>query len=226
MKIAIIEDSPYLSYQIRNILTENKYIARIFRDGKSALEHVPTEEFDLCLVDVNLPDINGYQLVKKLRASCPDVLVIFLTVRDSIADKIEGFEAGGDDYLSKPFEIPELLARIKALLKRKGTRTADIVQVGELAINYDNQTVLFQNQNIDLSVKEFQILEYLLRNKGVIITKDRLGDLIWDDPYELSENIISVYMGKLRKKLLQVTGKPYISTVKNKGYIVDEQALD
>lgn len=221
MKIAVIEDSPQLSYQIRNLLTEHKYLARVFRDGESALEHVPHEQFDLCLVDVNLPDINGYDLVKKIRELSPNILVIFLTVRDSISDKIRGFEAGGDDYLTKPFESIELLARIKALLKRTSTRLPDLIEVGELKINLANQTILHKNKEVDLTVKEFQILEHLIRNRGVIVPKDRLGEIIWDDPSEMSDNIVAVYVGKLRKKLDELTGKAYIRTLKNKGYMFD-----
>ena len=221
MKIAIIEDSPHLSYQIRNLLNEHKYITRVFRDGLSAVKHVPSEEFDLCLVDVNLPDINGYEVCKRIRSACPDMLIIFLTVRDSVTDKIKGFEAGGDDYLAKPFEIPELLARVKALLKRKGVRQADTEQFGELMVNHDNQTITFQDKEVNLSIKEFHILDYLLRNKGLIVTKDTLGDLVWDNPYELSENIVAVYIGKIRKKLKSLTGNEYIKTVKNKGYLID-----
>lgn len=162
MKIAVIEDSPHLSYQIRQILTENKYIVRTYKEGKTAIAHVPSEEFDLCLVDVNLPDMTGYEVCKKIRAACPDILIIFLTVRDSIEDKVKGFDAGADDYLTKPFEIPELLARIKALLKRKGERTPVIEEINGLVINYDNQTVEYKGTVIDLSLKEFHILEYLI----------------------------------------------------------------
>lgn len=221
MKIAIIEDSPQLSYQIRNLLTEHKYLARVFRDGASAMDHVPHEQFDLCLVDVNLPDINGYELVKKLREHCPDILVIFLTVRDSISDKIRGFEVGGDDYLTKPFESIELLARIKALLKRTGTRVPDMIEIDDIKINMDNQTIVYKDKEMDLTVKEFQILEHLVRNRGVIISKDRLGEIIWDDPAEMSDNIVAVYVGKLRKKLDDLTGKKFIRTLKNKGYLFD-----
>ena len=221
MKIAVIEDSPQLSFQIRNILNNQKYIVKTFKDGRSAVRDIPVEEFDLCLIDINLPDMSGYEVCQKLRSSTPDMLIIFLTVRDSIDDKIKGFEAGADDYLTKPFEIPELLARIKALLKRKGGRQADIEEFGGLSINYDNQTVEYTGLTIDLSVKEFHILEYLLRNAGIIITKDTIGDLIWDNAYELSENIVAVYIGKIRKKLKKATGKQYIKTIKNKGYMIE-----
>ncbi len=220
MKICIIEDSKSLLYTLKRLLIEDKYIVRGFEDPLEALQIISTEEFDLFVVDVNLPNIDGYEAAKRIRAYRADTPILFLTVRDSLADKIKGFEAGGDDYLTKPFEPAELLARIKALLRRKVVEHSERIEIDGLVIDVDHKNVLFNEKEIPLSLTEFQILEFLGRHQGITLDKDRIANMIWEDPYEMSINLVAVYIGKLRKKLEEHTGNPVIKTIRGFGYRV------
>ena len=218
MKICIIEDSKSLLYTLKRLLVEDKYIVRGFEDPLEALKVIATEEFDLYVVDVNLPNQDGYETVLKIRKYHPDAPIMFLTVRDTLNDKIRGFEAGADDYLTKPFEPAELLARIKALLRRKVVDYVSTIEVGEISIDTENKRVLFNDNEITLSVTEFQILEYLARHRGRTLGRDKIANMIWEDPYEMSSNLVAIYVGKLRRKLEQATGDPMIQTIRGFGY--------
>lgn len=218
MKICIVEDSKGLLYSLKQLLTEEKYIVRGFYSPKEALKVIPGEEYDLFILDVNLPEINGYDLGKKIRSYHPNSAILFLTVRDSLQDKISGFEAGADDYIIKPFEPTELIMRIKALLRRKILDQNDELEYEGLKVLPDDKQVKYKEKELHLSLTEFQILEYLLRNKGKPVDKDRIAGMIWEDPFEMSPNLVSVYVSKLRKKLEKATRKPFIKTIKGFGY--------
>ncbi len=218
MKICIIEDSKSLLYTLKRLLIEDKYIVRGFEDPLEAIKTVSTEDFDLYIVDINLPNLNGYDTCIKIREYHPDAPIMILTVRDKLDDKIKGFEAGADDYLTKPFEPPELLARVKALLRRKQTDHNQTISIGYVVIDVDDKVVKVKDEEIRLSVTEFQILEYLARNQGRTLGKDRIASMIWEDPYEMSSNLVAIYIGKLRKKLEDTTGEPMIQTIRGFGY--------
>ena len=220
MKICVIEDSKSLLYTLKRLLIEDKYIVRGFEDPLEALKTIATEEFDCFVVDVNLPNLDGYETAKRIRTFRSDIPILFLTVRDSLADKIKGFEAGGDDYLTKPFEPAELLARVKALLRRKVVEHTEKIEIDGLVIDVDHKSVIFADKEIPLSLTEFQILEFLGRHRGVTLDKDRIANMIWPDPYEMSINLVAVYIGKLRKKLEEYTGSPIIKTIRGFGYRV------
>jgi len=218
MKLCLVEDSKSLLFSLKKLLAEEKYIVRGFESPKEALNIIPGEEYDLFILDVNLPEISGYELARKIRVYHPETPIMFLTVRDSLEDKIAGFEAGADDYLAKPFEPMELIARIKALLKRKVLDHQELLEHKGIQLNVDEKIVECNGQEIILTLTEFQILEYLMRNQGKAIDKDRIASMIWEDPFELSPNLVSVYVSKLRKKLDQHTNEPVIKTIKGFGY--------
>lgn len=225
MKICIVEDSKSLLYTLKRLLTQEKYIVRGFTDPQDALKEIRTEEFDLFLIDVNLPNISGYELCAEIRKVHPDKPIVFLTVRDSLEDKIKGFEVGADDYLVKPFASAELIVRIKSILKRKLNNKSEIIKVGDLILDVDSKQIKYidttknpSDIEIPLSLTEFQILEYLMRHSGQSIDKDRIASIIWEDPYELSINLVAVYIGKLRKKLKKFTNNEFIKTVRGFGY--------
>lgn len=219
MKICIVEDSKSLLYSLKKLLVEQKYVVRGFEEPAEALKVIPGEEYDLFILDVNLPEISGYDLAKKIRKYHPVTPIMFLTVRDSIEDKIIGFESGGDDYITKPFEPAELIARIKALLRRKVLDHNEELEHEGLVINVDDKQVFYEGDEVELTLTEFQILEYLMRNTGKVVDKDRVASMIWDDPFEMSPNLVSVYVSKLRKKLSKISqGKEMIKTIKGFGY--------
>jgi DNA-binding response OmpR family regulator len=218
MKICLIEDSKSLIFTLKTLLKAEKYVVRSFEDPIEAIKEAATEEFDLFIVDVNLPNLDGYETAKRVRKYHTDTPILFLTVRDELSDKIKGFEAGGDDYLTKPFETEELLARIKALLKRKAIKRTEKLSVAGLDIDIDQRKVTYQDKEIPLSVIELQILEYLAQNHGQTIDKDRIANRIWEDPYEMSPNLVAMYISKLRKKMLDYTGEERIVTSRGFGY--------
>ncbi len=219
MKICIVEDSKSLLYSLKQLLIEEKYVVRGFDSPKEALQVIPGEEFDLFMLDVNLPDMTGYELASKVREYHPTSAIMFLTVRDSIEDKITGFEAGADDYITKPFEPAELIARVKALLRRKVMEHQEELNFDNLKLNVEDKQVYYKDEELSLTLTEFQILEYLMRNIGKVIDKDRIASMIWDDPFEMSPNLVSVYVSKLRKKIEEISGgHEVIKTVKGFGY--------
>lgn len=219
MKICIVEDSKSLLFSLKKLLTEEQYVVRGFETPKEALKVIPSEDFDLFMLDVNLPDMTGYELAQKIRTYHPDCAIMFLTVRDSIEDKISGFEAGADDYITKPFEPAELLARVKALLRRKVLNHAEELVYQELRLNVEDKLVFYGTKEVPLTLTEFQILEFLLRNTGKVIDKDRIASMVWEDPFEMSPNLVSVYVSKLRKKLDDYSNNAgIIRTVKGFGY--------
>jgi DNA-binding response OmpR family regulator len=219
MKICIVEDSKSLLFSLKKLMAEQKYVVRGFELPSEALKVIPSEEFDLFMLDVNLPETNGYELAQKIRKYNQHSPIMFLTVRDSIDDKILGFEAGADDYITKPFEPAELIARVKALLRRKVMDQSEALEFSGLKLNVEDKQVYFGEIEIPLTLTEFQILEYLMRNIGKVVDKDRVASMIWEDPFEMSPNLVSVYVSKLRKKLESYTkGIEIIKTIKGFGY--------
>lgn len=222
MRLLLVEDDKKVASFIVKGLTESGYAVDVRYDGRSALERAEEEPYDLIILDWMLPVMDGITVCKKIREFSKDVPILFLTAKETAFDKVAGLDAGADDYLSKPFSFMELLARIRALLRR-GSRTADKLSVDDLEINVAERKVLRGGKQIDLSNKEFAILEYLVRNKNRLINRATLTEHVWNIDFDRGTNLIDVYINYIRKKLDIGSRKQLIHTVRGAGYILKEE---
>ncbi|MFN4235407.1 MAG: response regulator transcription factor [Bacteroidia bacterium] len=223
MKILIVEDEPKVAAFIQRGLDEDNFTTKIAYDGEEGKKMVLNQHFDLIILDVNLPKINGIELCKIIRENNIKTPILMLTALGSTDDKVIGFENGADDYLVKPFEFRELLARIKALLKRS-TKNADesILRVDDLELNLESKIVKRADKKIDLTAKEFALLEYLLRNKDRVVSRKEIADKVWDIHFDTGTNVIDVYINFLRKKIDKDFDKKIIQTQVGMGYVIRE----
>ena len=224
-KILIIEDEQKIADTLKIGLLENGFYAETAYDGKIGLQLFLSREFDLVLLDINLPGLNGYEVCKGIRAHNSNVPVIVLTSMNTINDKIEGYDAGADDYLSKPFEFRELLLKIRVLLKRtlrqyipEGT----VLKAADLQMNLDRKEVKRGDTIIQLTAKEFQLLEYLLRNKNRVISRADIAINVWEVDFDTNTNVIDVYISYLRNKIDKKYDQKLIQTHIGMGYILKE----
>lgn len=222
-KVLIIEDEPKVASFIKIGLEENGYAADIAHDGLKGVNMAKQNTYNAIILDLNLPVMNGYEVCKKIREK-NDVPVLMLTALGTTEDKLMGFESGADDYLVKPFEFRELLARIKALLKRntQATSSANLLQIADLELNTDSKTVKRNNTKIDLTAKEFSLLEFLMRNKGRVISRSEIAEKIWDITFDTGTNVIDVYINFLRKKIDKDYPVKLIHTHIGMGYVLKE----
>ena len=223
MRLLLIEDDKKVAAFIVKGLTESGYAVDVRYDGRSGLETAEEESYDLVILDWMLPGIDGITVCKKIREFSKDIPILFLTAKETSSDKVQGLDAGADDFLSKPFSFMELLARIRALLRR-GTRTVDKLVVDDLEINVNERKVLRGGKPIDLSNKEFAILEYMVRNKNRLINRATLTEHVWNIDFDRGTNLIDVYINYLRKKLDVGSRKQLIHTVRGAGYILKDEA--
>lgn len=222
-KILLVEDEKKIAESLQKGLTENNFLVRLAYDGMEGKEMFERESFDLVILDINLPLMNGYELCKKIRNRNPNVPVVMLTALSAIEDKIEGFDAGADDYIVKPFDFKELQVRIRALLKRvQQTTTGNVLRVGDLEMNLDSHEVSRAGNGISLTAKEFQLLEFLVRNKNKVVSRAEIALSVWDIDFDTKTNVIDVYVNFLRKKLDNDYDKKLIHTQVGTGYILKE----
>ena len=191
-------------------------------NGEEALEYLDYGTYDLIILDIMLPKVNGYEVIKKLRENKNETAVLMLTARDSIEDKIKGLDLGADDYLIKPFDFGELLARIRALVRRKYGNTSNTMEIDDLCIDIAKKTVVRGGKNIELTGKEYEVLEYLIQNKGHVLSRDKIRDSVWDYGYEGESNIIDVLIKNIRKKIDIGNSKQLIHTKRGLGYVLKE----
>jgi two-component system, OmpR family, copper resistance phosphate regulon response regulator CusR len=225
-KILIIEDEQKIADTLKMGLAENGYHVEVAYDGKIGERLFSAHDFNLIVLDINLPGINGYELTKIIRARDVHIPIIMLTSLSSLNDKIEGYDAGADDYMIKPFEFRELLVKIRVLLKRTMSSqqipVGNLLQAADLVMNLDSKEVKRGDDKINLTVKEFQLLEYLLRNKNRVVSRADIAVNVWDIDFDTNTNIIDVYISYLRNKI----DKPYehklIQTHVGMGYILKE----
>jgi DNA-binding response OmpR family regulator len=225
IKILIAEDEPKVAEFIKRGLEENDFAAEIAYDGQTGCSMALSGRFDLIILDVNLPYINGFQLCKQIRRENEKVPIIMLTALGSVDDRLSGFEAGADDYLIKPFEFRELLARIKALFKRnlKAEAPERLIRIADLEINQDSKVVKRGNKKIDLTAKEYTLLEYLAKNKNRVISRSDIASRVWDLNFDTGTNVIDVYINFLRKKIDKDFDKKLIHTYIGMGYILKDE---
>jgi two-component system, OmpR family, copper resistance phosphate regulon response regulator CusR len=224
MKILIVEDEPKVASFIKKGLEENHYDAEIVYDGLSAEKLAKLYKYDLFILDIIIPGISGLDLCKKLKKQDSQVPVLMLTALGATDDKIMGFDAGADDYLVKPFEFRELVARIKVLL-RHADQSPDAVNkliVGDLELDLDKKVAVRGSINIDLTAKEFSLLEYFMRNSGRVLSRNDIAEHVWDLTFDFGTNVVDVYINFLRKKIDKGYPNKLIHTKVGFGYIFGE----
>ena len=222
MKILVVEDEKDLNRVITKHLKKNNYSVDSCFDGEQALDYVLYGEYDLIITDIMMPKIDGYGLIKQLRNDKNSTPVIMLTAKDGLDDKILGLDSGADDYIVKPFEFDELLARIRVLMRRNYGFATNIIQVDDVVLDISKKLVTRSGKSISLTGKEYEVLEYLFKNKKGIISREQILNHVWDYDYEGASNIIDVIIKNIRKKLDVGSKKPIIHTKRGLGYFVKE----
>ncbi|HOJ85776.1 MAG: heavy metal response regulator transcription factor [Elusimicrobiales bacterium] len=223
MKILLIEDEKKISNFIKKGLEEENYLVDTAFNGKDGFEIAVSAPYDLIIMDLMLPYINGFDLCKKLRESGVNTPILMLTVRDSVEDKVKGLDSGADDYLTKPFAFEELLARIRALLRKRNIVEKTILKIDDLEMDLISHKVKRGGKEIILTSKEYALLEYLLRNKGKIVTRTMIYQNVWDIGFDTETNVIDVFVNYLRKKIDGNGSKKLIHTIRGKGYMLQEE---
>lgn len=225
MKILIIEDENKVASFIKKGLEVHGFEPEIAFDGQLGMNRALDQNFEVIILDVNLPLLNGFEVCRRLREAGNKTPVLMLTALGSIKDKVQGFNLGSDDYLVKPFEFEELLARVKALVKRaKAAPLMEItLKIADLELNSETKTVTRAGQAIELTAKEFQLLEYMLRNKGKVLSRVDIAEKIWDINFDTGTNIIDLYIYYLRKKIDKDFQSKLIHTHVGMGYVLKEK---
>ncbi|WP_454948697.1 response regulator transcription factor [Gemella sanguinis] len=220
MKILVVEDERDLNRIITKHLKKNNYSVDSCFDGQEALDFISYSEYDLIITDIMMPNVDGYEFIDKLRANKNNTPVIMLTAKDTLEDKIVGLDSGADDYIVKPFEFDELLARIRVLMRRNYGLATNIIQIEEVTLDLAKKQVTKSGEIIDLTGKEYEVLEYLMKNRGSILSRDQILNHVWDYEYEGASNIVDVIIKNIRKKLDRGEGNTIIYTKRGLGYFV------
>ncbi|MGI8650650.1 MAG: response regulator transcription factor [Rubrobacter sp.] len=222
MKILLVEDEPGISRMLQRGLMTQGYSTIAADTGDEGLRLAVEEDVDLVLLDIMLPGLDGRQILKRLRLRKPDLPVIMLTARDEVSSKVSALDDGADDYLTKPFALEELLARIRVLGRRSEQGDSSVIEAGELKVDLLAHRVWVSGRQVDLSSREFALLEYFIKHPGHVLSRQQILSAIWDYSFDPGSNIVDVYVRYLRKKIDQ-TGKPsVITTVRGVGYRFDK----
>ncbi len=224
-KILIVEDEPQLARFIQLELEHEEYETVTCGDGREGLNLAESGGFDLILLDIMLPGLNGLEVLRRLRKAENNTPIIMLTARDSVMDKVSGLDMGADDYITKPFAIEELLARIRVTLRQKQPAAAEkqdstVISFGELSMDTARHTVTCAGKPLELTVKEFGLLQALLENVSIVLTREQLLEKVWGYDYFGETNVVDVYIRYLRSKLEEVSETKYIQTVRGVGYVI------
>lgn len=226
IKILIVEDERKIADALNKGLSENNYVVEVAYDGITGKQKIDIGGYNLLILDINLPEISGYELCRRSQIKNPGTPVILLTALNTKDNKIEGFDSGADDYIVKPFDFEELLARIRAILKRANPYlpSQNVLKVSDLVLNLDSKEVSRGDATISLTSKEFQLLEYLIKNKGRIVSRAEIALNVWDIDFDTKTNVIDVYVNFLRKKLDKNSDKKLIHTHVGQGYIIKDSS--
>ena len=223
MRILVVEDEKKINDVIVKTLKKEKYGVDSCFDGEEALDYIFSVEYDIILLDIMLPKKDGFEVLKSMRKKGIKTPVLFLTARDQIEDRVRGLDLGADDYLVKPFAFEELLARIRVVLRKNsgsGEDSGNVLKIANLTVDCNKHEVLRDDVSIKLSAKEFSILEYMMRNKGRVVSKEKIEEHVWDFDYEGGSNIVEVYIKFLRKKVDNDFSPKLIHTIRRVGYIL------
>ena len=224
-KILIVEDERKIADTLKFGLSEFGFVVEVAYDGTLGYHLFNAQDFNLLILDINLPGMNGYDLCKAIRLKDQQIPIIMLTSMITLKDKIEGYDSGADDYMVKPFEFKELLLKIRVLLKRtmnQNLPVGNLLKASDLEMNLDNKEVKRDNQIINLTAKEFQLLEYLLRNKNRLVSRADIAINVWDVDFETNTNVIDVYISYLRNKIDKQFEQKLIQTQVGMGYILKD----
>lgn len=222
MKILVVDDEPEIIAHVTQALSEQRYIVESALDGEEALDKIFNTPYDLILLDIMLPNVDGFTILKEIRQAKISTPVLMLTARDSVEDKIMGLDWGADDYLAKPFSIYELMARTRALLRRASDNSDSLLMAGDVILDTISRRVTKGNQSITMTPREFSIFEFLLYNKNRVISRFNLAEHVWGDdfdPFTMS-NFIDVHIKNIRKK---INDKNIIKTVRGIGFVIEDQ---
>jgi two-component system response regulator CiaR len=223
VKILVVEDDPAVGKAITAALCEEEWETDLAISGRTGLHYATDRSYDVIILDIMLPDMDGYGIVKALRGEAIMTPVLFLTARDSVQDRVKGLDSGADDYLTKPFEVAELLARVRALSRRKGSFIHENkVEYGRLSIQEQTRDGFVDKQPLNLTVKEYELLEYLLRNAEQILTREQVFCSVWGFDSDAGSAVVEVYVHYLRKKLAPFGCDKFIRTIRGVGYMVKE----
>lgn len=225
MQVLYVEDDPEALSFVRRALEERGFGVTVAATGREGLEHAFKDTFDAIILDVNLPDLSGFDVLRRLRAARVDTPVLFLTAQGDVANRVAGLELGADDYLAKPFAFAELLARVQAITRRRPAAGApEPLVVADLRLDPRAHRVERAGRRIDLAPREFALLQYLMENAGHVISRTMLIEKVWGFGFESHTNVIDVHINRLRKKIDRDFDNPLIHTVKGIGYVVEDRA--
>ncbi len=223
MKILLVEDDSRVASFIRRGLREENYAVDLAKDGEEAVFMAQTGEYDLIVLDHMLPKKNGLEVLESLRGEKNTVPVLMLTAKDGLEDKVKGLNAGADDYLTKPFSFDELLARARALLRRRGDMIPTVLKVGDLEMDTLRHAVTRKNKTLELTTREYALLEYFMRHADQVVTRTMLSENVWEHDFDTMSNVIDVHVARLRRKVNEGFKEGYIHTVRGRGYIMQEK---
>jgi heavy metal response regulator len=220
MRILIVEDEPSIAHFVRQGLSEAGYAVDVAWDGEQGLDYALAASYDVLVLDIMLPKMDGLQLLRELRRRGHTTPTLMLTARDRVDDRVQGLDAGADDYLVKPFAFPELLARLRALLRRPPLQLGTVLSVGDLEMDTASRQVRRNERPIKLSPREYAVLEYLMRHPNQVLTRTQIGEHVWNFDFFNESNVVDVYIGYLRRKIDKGSDCSLIHTVRGVGYCI------
>ena len=223
MRVLVVEDQPEMNALLVKQLNDAHYSVDGCLNGNDALDYLAGGAYDAVVLDVMLPGVDGLEVLRRRRAAGDKTPVLLLTARDGVEDRVRGLDSGADDYLVKPFALAELLARLRVLIRRRSDQVSDVIAVGDLRVDCAARTAARGGQNLALSAREFAVLEYLARNAGVVLSRERISQGVWNYDYEGGSNVVDVYIRYLRKKIDEGRDRRLIHTVRGVGYVLREE---
>ena len=222
-RILIVEDDKNIADIVDYNICKQGYETDTAYDGEKGLALALSGQYDLILLDVMLPKMDGFELVRRLRSRGDNTPVLFLTARDAVADRVQGLESGGDYYLTKPFDFKELMAVVRVMARKYTGNRSNVYTIADLSLDSNTRTVTRAGKNIELTAKEFSLLEYMMRNKEVVLSREMIENNLWNYDYEGGTNVVDVYVGYLRKKMDTGFSKKLIHTVWGTGWVLKEK---
>lgn len=222
MKILVVEDDKTINNFVSRGLKEEGHVVSSVLDGKSGLDLASSGDFDFMILDIMLPKMDGLNVCRTLRQQGSHMPIVMLTAKDSVDNRIEGLDVGADDYLVKPFAFSELLARMRAVSRRKNGEGQTVLEVGGLQVDMVRHKVLYEDKELELTGREFALLQHFMKRSSHVLSRTMIIESVWGYDFQAGTNIIDVYINFLRRKLRKLTGKDWIRTIRNRGYVFEE----